>query len=605
MHLETDRLIIREFKDEDLDELAPILADPKVMEYSLSGPLSRDDAQTYLQQRILDHYENWGYGFWAIISKNTNKIIGFAGPVQQKVDIEECIEIGYRIASPEWGKGYASEAMEAIRDYTFFHLDLDKIIAIIEPNNVRSVRVAEKAGFKLSRTTIFHGFNVGIYEISRITVVPYSEKWKEQFESEKGKLEKVFGNFPIVFHHIGSTSIPGCYAKPKIDILGITPDTTAVDRFNDAMKAAGYSPLGEYGMKQRRFFTRNGKTPINLHIFEDSDPEATRHLRFRDYLRSDPEAVKEYSKLKLNLAERHPGNMYRYCLGKESFVKMMDYQAAMADTGKYLSRQVVDRKHSWSDEEILKAMEANMHLNMTYFAKYVPNIEIVFQPDVTVVSSDIPDDTFNYVIGAGFKEYDVKERVASVINHYRTRQVPFSWWVGEGDTPNNLYKELEAQGLSLKEDDIGMYLTLEGYNTNLDSSEVSITRVLDEKGLRDFAIVFADLGGYQNLYDHLYSKIPHVLIADGGPFEMYVGYLDGVPVLTGILVLHANVGGIYYVMTVPNQRRKGYGTHMMKYLICRAKEKGYHMVTLQASSDGRGLYERLGFKSLCRFVEYA
>ncbi len=166
MRLETERLIIREFKEEDLDELAPILADPDVMEFSSSGPLSRDEAQTYLQQRILDHYKEHGYGFWAIVSKKTKKIIGLAGPLRQRVDDEECIEIGYRIASSEWGKGFASEAVQAIRDYVFSYFNLDKVIAIIEPRNIRSVRVAEKLGFKLLKMTSFHGFNVGIYQLT-------------------------------------------------------------------------------------------------------------------------------------------------------------------------------------------------------------------------------------------------------------------------------------------------------------------------------------------------------------------------------------------------------------------------------------------------------
>ncbi len=458
---------------------------------------------------------------------------------------------------------------------------------------------------KITKMTPFRKSNLGTYEESRIRVVPYLEKWKELFWQESKKLEKVFENFPIIFHHIGSTSIFGCFSKPKIDILGITPDIIQIDRFNEAMKEIGYSALGEYGMKQRRFFTRTGKSPINLHIFEDSDPEVSRHLRFRDYLRGHPKVVEEYSELKRDLAKKYPENMFRYSLGKESFIKKIDYQAAMADQGKYLHRQVMDRKQSWSEEEILKAMEANMHLNMTYFAKYVPNMKIVFEPDVTVVSSDIPDDTFNYVIGAEFKESNVHERIMSTINHYRKKQVPFSWWVGERDTPSQLQNELMAQGLSLKEDDIGMYLILDKPLPGLDSSEITITRVLDENGLRDFSAVFAELSGYQNIYEHFYTNIPHILIAEGAPFEMYVGYLDGAPVMTGILVLHANVGGIYYVMTAPNQRRKGFGTHMMKCLIRRAKEKGYHMVTLQASADGKGLYEKLGFQSICRFAEYA
>jgi len=605
MQLESERLIVREFKEEDIDELALILGDPEVMKYSLKGPLSKEETLDYLRQRMLKSYEEHGYGLWALVSKETNRVIGLAGPINQIIDGEEYVEIGYRITRSEWGKGFATEAVECIRDFAFTHLHLDKVIAIIDPSNTQSIRVAEKAGYKLQKTTTFHGFHVGIYELHRITVVPYTEKWVERFDEERSRLEKVFQGIPIQFEHIGSTSIPGCHAKPKIDILGITNDITAIDQFNEKMIQMGYSPLGELGIKQRRYFILRGDNHVNLHVFEDTNPEVARHLRFRDYLRTHPEKKKEYSSLKMRLAEQYPGSILEYCLGKESFVKAVDYQAAMEDTGKYFNLQSNLHKSSWSDKEILQSMEANMHLQMTYFAKYVPNIDIIFQLDVTVVYSSIPDDTFNYVIGAKFSDYNVKDRVEHVLNLYREKGIPFSWWLGEKDTPETLEDELTSQGLSLKEDDIGMYLSLDEYESKESSSEISMTRVLGEKGLRDFAKVFADLGGYPNLYEDLYSKLPPVLIADGGPYEMYVGYLDGQPIVTGVLVLHANVAGIYYVMTVPEQRRRGFGSLMMQYLINRSKEEGYPLVTLQASAAGKGLYERLGFKSMCRFVEYS
>ncbi len=163
MDIETKRLVIREFSEEDLDALAPILGDPQVMEYSVTGPLSREGASEYLQKRILQHYREHGCGLWALISKETNQLIGFAGPIHQEIDGEPCVEIGYRLVSSEWGKGLATEATIAVRDYCLKELKFDKLIAIIEPNNVRSARVIEKAGFKLSKQTIFHGFNVGIY----------------------------------------------------------------------------------------------------------------------------------------------------------------------------------------------------------------------------------------------------------------------------------------------------------------------------------------------------------------------------------------------------------------------------------------------------------
>ena len=78
-------------------------------------------------------------------------------------------------------------------------------------------------------------------------------------------------------HHIGSTSIPTCQSKPILDLLGIVSDVTDVD--HDAQLAKlGYRPVGEFGMRRRRFFIKEAAPAVNLHIFEDTDPEVDRHL---------------------------------------------------------------------------------------------------------------------------------------------------------------------------------------------------------------------------------------------------------------------------------------------------------------------------------------
>ncbi|MCP5469290.1 MAG: GNAT family N-acetyltransferase [Chlamydiales bacterium] len=425
-----------------------------------------------------------------------------------------------------------------------------------------------------------------------IKVVSYDPHWCEKYAEEEKRLKTLFGDLPIVFHHIGSTSIPGCAAKPIIDILGVTHDILEVDRFS----LEGYEALGEFGMKQRRFFQKKGE--VHLHIFEDSDPEAARHLKFRDFLREHPKKVEEYSDLKGRLAEKC-SDMQSYILGKEHFIKDIDFKAAEKDRGAYWNHKVVQRRKVWSNDQVLNAMEVNMQLHMTYFAKYVHAMEIVYEPDVVVVRSDLPDDTFNYVLGARFAQNEVRKRVQEVCAHF---QNPFSWWVGESDEPHNLQEELKACGLEPKEEDVGMRLFLEGIDFEREIEELSIERAFS---LKDFAQVFLSIGAFPEAYEEFFSKIPHSLYGKGAPFEFYVGYIEGEPVVAGILVLHANVGGIYYVMTDPSFRRRGYGSEMMKSLTMRAKERGYHLCTLQASASGRSLYERLGFERICLFVEYS
>lgn len=364
------------------------------------------------------------------------------------------------------------------------------------------------------------------------------------------------------------------------------------------MIALGFKPLGENGLKQRRFFQRKDSVPINLHIFEDSDPEVGRHLRFCNYLKNHPVLAKEYSDVKQRLAKQYPHDIYQYVLGKEKFVKRIDTLAANdASPQKPIKSR---KREKWTHPEIIQAMQNNMHSQMTLFAKYIPSMEIVFEFDVTVVRSQIPDDLFNYVLSAQFTEKNARDRVKHVLSLFSKN--PFSWWVNESDSL--LQSVLLEQGFSYKEKDVGMYLELANYQPIL-TSPLSFQRVESHVHLKDFADVIVAIGGNPEAFEQIYSQLPPVIYCGETAFEMYVAYLEGAPAVTGILVTHANVAGIYYVATMPNQRKKGFGTEMMNHLLKRAKEKGYFIATLQASHAGLSLYERLGFQKCCKFIEYS
>ena len=273
----------------------------------------------------------------------------------------------------------------------------------------------------------FHCDRMSANTAPPVLVVPYQKSWPHAFEEEAQKLKKVFSALPSHFYHIGSTSIPGCSAKPIIDILGVVADVTRVDDFNAALIELGFEPLGEFGMKQRRFFRKRSGVQVNVHIFEDTDPEVERHLRFCDYLRRHPEALKTYSALKLQLAEQFISDRDRYTLGKEKFIKTIDIAAAK-EANHFFATPLKnpERKNRWTHHEIIEAMEANKHLHMTSFTKYIPAIERVFEPDVTVVRSEIPSDTFNYILDAHFTSENASKRVAHVLRALSISPAPLS-----------------------------------------------------------------------------------------------------------------------------------------------------------------------------------
>jgi len=166
--LETPRLTIRHFTLEDLDALTIILGNPKVMEFSLKGPLSREETQDWLQTR-LQQYEHPGFSLWALIHKTDNKLIGFCGIAPLQIDGHTEIEIGYRLDQIYWGQGLATEACEACRDYAFNKLAFSRIIAIVEPQNTRSVNVIDKLGMTYEKDTLYAGISVRFYILNRPT----------------------------------------------------------------------------------------------------------------------------------------------------------------------------------------------------------------------------------------------------------------------------------------------------------------------------------------------------------------------------------------------------------------------------------------------------
>ncbi len=161
-----------------------------------------------------------------------------------------------------------------------------------------------------------------------VEVVPYDPSWKEAYCEEAHKILEVLGSELLEIHHIGSTSIPGIYAKPIIDILGGARKIEDIDKYTDAMARIGYEAWGEFGLPGRRFFVKGvPKRTHNLHIFEAGNTEITRHLAFRDYMIAHPADAQQYSELKKELAEKHKGDIDGYCDGKDAFVKAMERKA--------------------------------------------------------------------------------------------------------------------------------------------------------------------------------------------------------------------------------------------------------------------------------------
>ncbi|MFD1935120.1 GNAT family N-acetyltransferase [Nonomuraea mangrovi] len=157
----TKRLSFQEMTPADLDDMAALLGDPEVMRY-YPAPMSREQAARWIEwnQRL---YREHGHGLWLLTLRDTGEFAGNCGLTPQNVEGTVHVEVGYLLRTHLQNKGYATEAAHACRDHARDVLGLDQLIAIINPDNRPSQRVAEKIGLAFERTALYNGCQQRIY----------------------------------------------------------------------------------------------------------------------------------------------------------------------------------------------------------------------------------------------------------------------------------------------------------------------------------------------------------------------------------------------------------------------------------------------------------
>ncbi len=158
--LRTDRLLLRPWRESDLEPFAALNADPAVMEH-FPKPLDRAESDAFVG-RIRAHFERHGFGFWAVEAPGIAELVGLVGLAVPTFEAHfmPCVEIGWRLARPYWGKGYAGEAAHASLDFGFEQLGLDEIVSFTAKDNLRSQAVMQRLGMTSSPVDDFDHPNV-------------------------------------------------------------------------------------------------------------------------------------------------------------------------------------------------------------------------------------------------------------------------------------------------------------------------------------------------------------------------------------------------------------------------------------------------------------
>ena len=163
MILQTDRLILREMNEDDWQAICAILQDEKVM-YAYEHAFSDQEVKAWLDKQQ-QNYKNDGFGLWAVVLKETDRMIGQCGMTWQQWHDQQVLEIGYLFQREFWHQGFATEAAIACKHYAFQELEAKTVYSIIRDNNWPSQRVAQRNGMTLRGQMVKHYYNIDMPHI--------------------------------------------------------------------------------------------------------------------------------------------------------------------------------------------------------------------------------------------------------------------------------------------------------------------------------------------------------------------------------------------------------------------------------------------------------
>ena len=151
--LETEHLLFRRLKMDDLDTLFALYSDEEIRRYFPEGTLSYEETKEELEWFLNGHPRHPELGLWATIYKETQEFIGRCGLLPWTIDEKQEVEVAYLLDKKYWGQGLGTEAAKGILRYAFDHLQLSRLVCMVEPENKASARVAQKIGMQLEKET--------------------------------------------------------------------------------------------------------------------------------------------------------------------------------------------------------------------------------------------------------------------------------------------------------------------------------------------------------------------------------------------------------------------------------------------------------------------
>jgi len=256
-----------------------------------------------------------------------------------------------------------------------------------------------------------------------------------------------------------------------------------------------------------------------------------------------------------------------------------------------------------SSGELLPALEANM---IAFWSPYGrgPDGTVVSNPQLAWFYTGIPSPLFNGVLSVRLDHGGVEEVIDRLKAKIAAHGVPALWWIGPLSKPDDIGELLRHHGIVPAGEVPAMAIDLARLEaTDAPITNLAIRRVEDAQARVLWARTAAVGTGFTEEVGDAMVAVERGLADPAYDAQhRYIGFLDGRPVATSAMVLHAGVAGIYAVATLPAARLRGIGTAMTTVPLLEARMMGYRVGILQASSAGLALYRALGFDNVGQYV---
>lgn len=260
---------------------------------------------------------------------------------------------------------------------------------------------------------------------------------------------------------------------------------------------------------------------------------------------------------------------------------------------------------SVSSPALISAMDVNL---AAFWAAYGRAKGCAMQqtPDVLWFYTGVPHPLFNGVDAASLDAADCRPIVDALQAHIDARGAPAMWWIGPRSTSDALDAVLVQQGLEPLGEVPGMAVDLVSLASDKAAiADFSVERVTNAKQQALWARIAAIGTEFSADAINVLEKLEATLNDDGYKAQhRYLGFLNGRPVASSALVLEAGVAGIYAVATIPEARKRGIGRIMTELPLREARQMGYRVGILQASSMGYPIYKKMGFGDVCAYRIY-